>query len=181
MKKTTKKTNQSKRGLSNPAVVATLASTTAGQKAIKDTTVSISKAVKITVIATVVVGVAVVGYKMYKARFVKMLQNTNYPKPNISESEARLKADNVYNALYGAGANFNQVKAQLQGLNYNGFVLVYNAFGRRESATQKANPSNWLNIFRIGIKGMTLTEWLLDQFGSSKLNELRLLLPGNFI
>jgi len=133
---------------------------------------------KWTLIGGVVVIAGFTALYIYKHRFVKMLQNRNYDKPNISASEARLKADILYNAMVGFGANYEKVKAQLLGVNYNGFVLIYNAFGKRESSLQKLNPLN----FGIVSKGMTLTEWLLDQFKSSnRLADLRALLLSKFI
>jgi len=146
------------------------------------TSIAISKStqnvLKWTFIGGVIVVTGMVALYIYKHRFVKMLQNRNYDRPNISASEARLKADNLYNAMVGFGANYDKVKAQLLGVNYNRFVLIYNALGKRESSLQKLNPLN----FGIVSKGMTLTEWLLDQFKSSnRLADLRALLPGNFI
>lgn len=181
MKTTKTKTKTKPKGIGNPALttaVASLATTKAGDDAIKST----GKVVRWVLIGGVLVAVAAVGYKIYQARFVKMLQNINYPKPTISASVARIKADNLYNAMHGFGANLSTVKAQLLGLNYNDFVMVYNAFGRRETALQGVNPINLLNVFRIGIKGMTLTEWLLDQFkGTNNLADLRTILPKGVI
>ncbi len=165
-------------GMGNPATVAavsTLAKTKAGQDTISTT----FKVVKWGLIILAVGGVSYAGYKIYKGRFVKMAQSRNQPASNITASEARLKADNLYNAMYGFGANYDLVKAQLLGLNYNAFVMVYNAFGKRPSKGENLNP---LNIFSFGNNGMTLTEWLLDQFkSSSRLTDLRILLPGKFI
>jgi len=158
------------KSLNNP-IAATTISSVAGSKSIQNT-------IKWTFVAGVLIVVGLTAHYIYKHRFVKMLQNRNYDQPNISFSEARLKADNLYNAMVGFGANYEKVKAQLLGVNYNGFVLIYNAFGKRESGLQKINPLN----FGLVNKGMTLTEWLLDQFKSSnRLADLRALLPGKFI
>jgi len=155
------------KSLNNPIATATITSVA--------TSKTTQNVLKWTLISGVVLVVGFTALYIYKHRFVKMLQNRNYDKPNISASEARLKADNLYNAMVGFGANYEK---QLLGVNYNGFVLIYNAFGKRESSLQKLNPLN----FGIVSKGMTLTEWLLDQFKSNnRLADLRALLPGKFI
>jgi len=158
------------KSLNNPIATAAITSVASSK--------STQNVLKWTLIAGALVVVGFTAHYIYKHRFVKMLQNRNYDQPNISASEARLKADNLYNAMVGFGANYDKVKTQLLGVNYNGFVLIYNAFGKRESSLQKLNPLN----FSIVSKGMTLTEWLLDQFKSSnRLADLRALLPGKFI
>jgi len=158
------------KSLNNPIATRAIASVA--------TSKSTQNALKWTLIGGAVIVFGLTALYIYKNRFVKMSQNRNYDKPNISASEARLKADNLYNAMVGFGANYDKVKAQLLGVNYNGFVLIYNAFGKRDSAWQKLNPFN----FGLVSKGMTLTEWLLDQFKSSnRLADLRALLPGKFI
>ena len=171
------KTAQNK-GMGTPATavaVGSLATSKAGQDAISKT----GKIIKWGLIVGAVGLVGLAGLKIYKSRFVKMAQSRNHPIANITASEARLKADNLYNAMVGFGANYDMVKNQLLGVNYNGFVLIYNAFGKRQSSLQNWNP---LNAFSLINKGMTLTEWLTDQFKSSnRLADLRALLPGQFI
>lgn len=178
MKKSNSTKSKPTKGMGNPAAaaaVSSLAKTKAGQ----DTISTAAKVLKWGFIIAVVGGGFMVGRTIYKHRFVKMSQSRDQPAPNITASEARLKADNLYNAMVGFGANYEKVKAQLLGVNYNGFVLIYNAFGKRNSAVQNLNPFSGLSLVN---KGMTLTEWLLDQFKSSnRLADLRILLPGKFI
>lgn len=184
MSKSTKnktKTKSARRGIHSPAAtaVATLATTKAGHDTIVKTADGFTQIIKWTIIGTVVIGSAVVAYKIYKNRFVPMRQNLDAPRPTITASVARVKADSIYNAMFGPGANFSQVKNLLLGLNYNDFVLVYNAFGKRMSAVDKMNPSSW---FAIGNQGMTLTEWLIDQFkNGNQLADLRAILPNGII
>lgn len=167
-----KKTNN-KKGLRNPAVLA-VASSPAGQKVVSDisetqrkltdTGISLIPFVAKTVF---VVGVIYVGYRLYTDRFIKMGINTNYPGANITDGQASARANALHEAMKGIGANKAIVAANLQGLNYNGWVKVYNAFGNRKGI----NPFG---------SEMNLAEWINDEFSGTDLLELKLILPGVF-
>ncbi|WP_417350317.1 hypothetical protein [Flavobacterium alkalisoli] len=157
---------KTKKGLSNPAVLATVASSPAGQKAVTgaiDTTFTV---VKIVAVALVVGVGGYVAYNLYKNRFVSLATNPNYEPSNISEAVANAKADALYNAMYGWGADLETVLEALSGINYNAWVKVYNAFGKRKPT--------------IGSE-MTLTEWLNNQFTSQlDRSKISLLIPVAF-
>ena len=162
--------NQHK-GLSNPAVVAA-AQSPAGQKvlnnAINSQVAMAQKTMK--VIPYVLGGLAAVGvtyfaWRAWQNRFISLGQNNNLEPANVSDGQAKTKADAIYEAMYGVGANYGVVRANLVGLNYNGWVKVYNAFGKRKTLLQSE---------------MNLAEWLIDQFSNSKLEELRFLIGDVF-
>jgi len=167
-----------KQGLSNPAVLAA-ASSPAGQKAVGDvssiartnaeTTGKIAVAVVPFIVKVVIIGgIIYVGYRMYSKRFIKLAYNPSLDAANISDGQAQAKADAIYAALFGVGADFAMVAAQLAGLNYNGWVKLYNAYGQRMGANLLADKMN-------------LVEWLNDdQFSDDEMSQLRFILPGVF-
>jgi len=155
-------TNKNK-GLSNPAVLA-LASSPAGQKAVSGAIDTTLKVAKITAIVAVVGIGGYIAYRLYKNRFVSMATNSKYEKANITKDQAKAKAEALYQAMYGAGADLDIVLQTLAGLNYNGFVEVFNAFGKRSP------------LFG---SDMTLTQWLNDQFTSAyDRTQIEFILPG---
>lgn len=167
-----------KKGLNNPAVIAA-ASTPAGQKAITQTIDTANNAVSGTLsIVKGVLGIALfggIGYIAYTKifnGFNSVKEDSQYTPANVSTGVAQAKAEAIYKAMYGAGNGFNLVKSILQyvngeRINHNGFIRVYNAFGKRNG------------IIPFSTK-MTLTEWFTDQFSESELLELRLIINGFF-
>ncbi|ALM50311.1 hypothetical protein AMR72_16320 [Flavobacterium psychrophilum] len=167
------KTTTNKKGLRNPAVLA-VASSPAGQKVISDTSETTRKLadtsislIPFIVKTTIIVGGIYVAYRLYTDRFIKMGVNTSYPGANITDGQASARANAMYEAMKGIGANKDVVAMNLQGLNYNGWVKVYNAFGNRTGVIPFS-------------KEMNLAEWLNDQFSGTDLLELKLILPGVF-
>lgn len=67
--------------------------------------------------------------------------------------------------MYGPGDNFNKVATNLKGLNYNGYVRVYNAFGERRG---------------MDLKKQNLEEWLYDNFTESEIKQLKFLTNNAF-
>lgn len=160
------KENIQQKGLSNPAALA-LASSPAGQDAIAGavkSTVSIAK-ITLAVVATTAIGY--IAYSIYKNRFITLGTNPQLDPANVNTAQAKAKAEAIYQAMYGWGADVDVVAEQLAGLNYNGWVEVYNAFGKRRGSVP-------------GTSEMDLIEWLNDQFSGSKMETLRFILPGLF-
>lgn len=167
-----------KQGLNNPAL-AVAAATPAGQKAITRGIDTADKAVSGTYsIVKNVLGIAVfagVGYFAYTKifnGFTAVTEDSQYTPSNVSTGIAKAKAEAIYQAMYGAGSGFNMVKSILQyvsnqRINHNGFIRIYNAFGKRSGAIPFS-------------KKMTMTEWFADQFSESELLELRLIIPNFF-
>ena len=85
---------------------------------------------------TAVLGVA--GYAFYtlywKNRFKKMKYNPKAAPSNVPPAAALAKANALYAAMKGAGTNEKEIYKTLTGVNYNGFIAIYNAFGKRSGA-----------------------------------------------
>lgn len=153
-------------GLSNPAALALLSSPE-GQKMLANAQGAQSKLMaraflgfEILLIAG---GLVFAYHKIFG--FTKWNENKNYQPSNISTAQAKARADAIFSALYGVGANYSTVEHNLTGLNHNSFIRIYNEFGERRGATfVKKN----------------LIEWLQDQFNEDKLTQLRFLIKGFF-
>lgn len=162
-----------KQGLHNPAVLA-VASTKEGQNAIASTMQNANNTINVT--ASIVKGVLKtgfflgIGYFAYTKIFngFSSLSESKVKSPsNISSGMAKNKAEAIFSAMYGLGNGFKAVKQNLMGVNYNGFVRIYNAFGKRKGINPLSNK-------------MTLIEWFLDQFSPNELIELRFIIPHFF-
>ena len=85
---------------------------------------------------TAVLGVA--GYAFYtlywKNRFKKMKYNPKAAPSNVPPAAALAKANALYASMRGAGTNEKEIYKTLAGVNYNGFIAIYNAFGKRSGA-----------------------------------------------
>jgi hypothetical protein len=168
-----------KRGLNNPAVIAAAAASPAGQKAIEKGIETANNAVSGSLsIVKGVLGIAFfggVGYFAYTKifnGFTPEREDNRYTPSNVSTGVAKAKAEAIYQAMYGAGNGFNMVKSILQyvngeRINHNGFIRVYNAFGKRNGQIPFS-------------KEMTMTEWFIDQYSASELLELRLIIKDFF-
>lgn len=156
-----------KQALRNPAAIA-LASTPAGQKAIDSASKTSGQLASFGFFVGKVAFVGLVGWfaynKIFKG-FKKVVEDTRYKPSNITDTEAKARAEAVYTAMLGVGANFDTVLKNLSKLNYNGFIKVYNAFGSRRGAT---------------FSSMNLVEWLQDQFDEKKIARLRFQIQGFF-
>jgi hypothetical protein len=109
----------------------------------------------------------IIGFAYYKIAniFTKMKSDSRYRPSNINASEAKNRADALYTAMYGFGANFETVSQNLTGLNHNAYIEVYNAFGKKRAAN---------------FKDLNLTEWITDQFSGDDLSKLRFIINGFF-
>lgn len=115
----------------------------------------------------VLLGIGYYAINSFKKRFVKKDEVPRWGPANISDGQARSKADAIHKAMLGWGNGFEIVRENIAGLNYNGWVKVYNAFGNREDSI----PGN---------DDMNIVEWFIDQFDTQELNELRVLVSGAF-
>lgn len=162
-----------KKKLGNPAV-ATALSSEQGQKAIQTMSENQRAIVQQTastipfLIKTFVfVGLGVFVWYKFNNRFRSFSENSSYPASNVTDSQAKAKAEAIFASMYGLGANVNIVAQNLAGLNYNGFVKVYNAFGARKSAIPFSDKKNMI-------------QWFTDEFSESELEQLRFLVGRNF-
>jgi len=116
----------------------------------------------------VIVGIAAVIIYKYKNRFIKLDYARNYDPANITDAQAEAKAAAIYNAMGLFSNSFSTVKASVAGLNYNGFIKLYNAFGTHTG-----------RLLGFG-KEMDLIAWCSDQFDENQIAQLRFLLGGAF-
>ena len=129
-------------------------------------------------VGLILFGVAIVStagalyYNLYwKNRFRKMEYDPNQKPATISAGLAKSKADILFRAMHGIGANYNNVYNALKGMGHNNYVAIYNAFGKRTPATS----------FSFGNKNdMDLSQWLVDQFSGSELAALRAQVGSGF-
>ncbi len=157
--------------LSNPAVIAAIASSPQGQKAIGNSLQKVSGASveSLTIVKNVfLIGIfGFLGYKGYRKffdNFSKISQNTKYKPATITDATAFSKAESIYRAMYGAGNGYNSVKNNLINVGFNDFIKIYNAFGGRESAIPLSPKKN-------------LIEWINDEFSGQDLINLRFIRP----
>lgn len=149
------------KGLNNPAIIATALSSEQGQKTIKETKSAFALGAKVGVVL-LVLGIAY--YKIFKG-FQKIKEDPSYTPANISVTSAKARAEAIYTALLGFGANYATVENKLTGLNHNGFIRLYNEFGERRSSV---------------LSKMNLVEWLQDQLSEDDIVKLRFLIKGFF-
>lgn len=166
------KTTAKNKGLKNPA--AAIAASPAGERAIETSLQTSAETTRAGVSLAVwaikwalILGVGYYVIRSFQKRFVKAAYNPNLPAANVSDAVASAKANALYEAMYGASNDLQSVAAQLAGLNYNGWIKVYNAFGNRQPFNPFADEMN-------------LIEWISDQFGSDtdEIAQLRMILPG---
>lgn len=80
-----------------------------------------------------VCGVFYYAWSRYNKRFVEWDYRTfSPPAPaNISYAEAESRADAIEKSAGWFGGDFETLQRNLAGLNYNGYVRLHNAFGKR--------------------------------------------------
>lgn len=148
-----------KNGLSNPALLAL--STPQGQQALANVGKVQSKAIDLGFSILKIGLVCLGGYLVYRKitnAFQKRSQNNGYRPANISVAMAKVRAENLYKAMFGVANDFNAIIQNLSGLNFNGYNRVYNEFGERRGAD---------------LKKQNLTEWLYDQCNATQLAQLK--------
>lgn len=114
----------------------------------------------------VYLGLGYYAYQKFTNRFIKRKENTSYPPANVSMGQAQARADAIYSSIDLFSNDFDNVARQLTGLNYNGFVRVYNAFGTRRGTLLGGQ--------------LNLEEWCYNQFTSYQVQQLSFLLGGAF-
>ena len=114
----------------------------------------------------VVCGIGYYIYYRFTTRFIKLKENANYPVANVSQAQAKSRADTIVGAIGWFSNSFNTVADQLAGLNYNGFIRVYNEF-KHQRGTLLAGELN-------------LIEFLQNQFDKQELAQLSSLQNGAF-
>lgn len=116
---------------------------------------------------TVLLGIGYVAYRAWTIRFVPMKENKNYAVSNVTSAQASSRADAIYNSTGLFSDDFNAVAQALAGLNYNGFVKVYNAFGSRGKIMFVTSGDNMI-------------EFIKSKFSDYEVQQLSMLLNGVF-
>ncbi len=114
----------------------------------------------------VVVGIGYYAYEKFVNRFQELKYNSNYPPANISDAQAETRAAGIYSSITLFGNSVQNVAANLKDVNYNGFVKIYNAFGKHTGTLLGGE--------------LNLVEWLNNQFDTEQMAQLRFLVPGLF-
>jgi hypothetical protein len=110
-----------------------------------------------------------VGYLIvnkYNNRFKSLKYNSSYPDANITSAQAETRASAIYSSIGWFSNSFESVSQNLAGLNYNGFVKLYNAFGHHTGTLLGGD--------------LDLIGWIKDQFSDDEVAQLRNLLGGQF-
>jgi hypothetical protein len=115
---------------------------------------------------TIVIGGLYLLYRSYTNRFVKLKENSNYPLANVTVAQAKNRADAIGASIGWVSNDFDQVSQNLAGLNYNGFIRVYNEFGHQTGTLLGGD--------------LNLIEWIKNQFSEYEVSQLSTLLNGAF-
>lgn len=114
----------------------------------------------------VVCGIGYYAYKKFTNRFIKLKENGKFPVSNVTDSQAKTRADAIASSIGWFTNSFDGVADSLQGLNYNGFVRVYNAFGHQTGTLFGGD--------------LNLIEWIKNQFDDYEIAQLSSLQNGVF-
>lgn len=119
----------------------------------------------------VVVGIGWYIVNRYQNRFVKLKENSSYPPANVTQAQAKSRADAIISAKtlfveFEFGDQYQATANALAGLNYNGFVRVYNEFGHQTGVLFSGD--------------LNLIEYILDQFNAYEVANLSSLQNGAF-
>lgn len=114
----------------------------------------------------VVCGIGYYVYYRFTNRFISLKENTKLQNSNVTLAQAKSRADSIKSSISWTGNDFNNVADNLQGLNYNGFIRVYNAFGEQTGTLLGGD--------------LNLIEWIQNQFTPYEVEQLSSLLNGAF-
>lgn len=154
--------------LNNPAAAALIASPQ-GQNAAAAAIQAQTKAIDLafTLFKYALVGTGIyLAYNAITNRFKKMDYYPQYPVSNISEGQAKGKADAIESSDGFFKNSFDVVVDQFTGVNMNGLVEIYNAFGHRKGIVFGGN--------------LDLKEWLRDKYSTNQVTQLDFLTGGKF-
>lgn len=155
------------KGLNNPALA--LMTSDVGKQAIANAKENQSKLIDIgfwLLKAGVLAGGAYFLYRKIIPNFKKITEDRNLPKSNISDIQAKNRAESIFTGMRGAGSGFDNTVNNLRGINHNGFIKIFNAFGERSG--------------QFGFSKMNMIEWFQDQYSNTQLSKLRFIISGFF-
>lgn len=121
------------------------------------------------------VGIAIVGYKIYKRLTDdgNLSQNNNFEKSRLTGSQIQAKVTALFDAMDRPGTDEIAIMRALEGLTYNEFVQVSDAFGRRSYAISGYSPLPF-------VSELTLLEWLMKELDTETIQQLKKILPDTF-
>lgn len=114
----------------------------------------------------IVCGIGYYIYYKWSNSFDKKKYNSNYDPANISDAQAEARAASIAESIKLFSNDFDNVERNLQGLNYNGFIKVYNAFGKQTGTLLGGE--------------LDLIEWIRNQFSDYQILRLSALQNGAF-
>lgn len=106
------------------------------------------------------------GIRAFMNRFKKKDEIAEFGPANITYGQAKSRADAIYGSISTFSNDFDTVSKNIAGLNYNGFIRVYNAFGQKKGTLLGGD--------------LNLEEWCSNQFSSYQMQQLSFLLGGAF-
>lgn len=140
-------------------------------KAIETTANIVEETIPFLIKGIFIIGIGLYAFGRFKNRFVSLKEKSNYPKANVTDAQAKGRADAIIEAKslfaeFEFGAQYNATADALAGLNYNGFVKVYNAFGHQTGVLFSGD--------------LNLIEYIYDQFSPNEIVYLSALQNGAF-
>lgn len=121
----------------------------------------------------------IAAYKLYKAFFPGEEKlpdlDVDYTQPisTISDAQAQLIAERLYNAMSGTGTDEDEIFDALSGLTVNDFVKVYDKFGMRQYSLFWGNVGDPLTSGKHH-----LITWLTNELNTDEINQLKAMIPG---
>lgn len=122
---------------------------------------------------TIIIG----GYSVYKLFFANTDPDIDFDEnensPVIDMVTAKTKAEQLFNAMRHPGTDEDTIYDVLSGVNFNDFVMISNAFGKRYYDKFLGVDGGWpLN------DKLSLHEWLLQELSNGELQDLESYMPN---
>ena len=114
----------------------------------------------------VVGGVGFFAYYKFTHQFVKRKEIAKFGQANVTQAQAEARAAAIAASNGWLSDDYEMVASNLAGLNYNGFVRVYNAFG--------STTNYWFGA------DLDMIEWLYSKYSAYEMEQLSMLLNGAF-
>lgn len=119
-------------------------------------------------------GIAYVGYKFLKKdEPPKLDTNKDYPPSTLNQVQALAIADRLYAAMVISGTDEAAILKALSGLNYNDFIKVYDAFGRRQYSKFWGNEGDPLTSDKHH-----LITWLTNELEPADIKQIEKIIPN---
>lgn len=148
-----KASSPSRAGLGNPLVTAAVVTQTAS-------------VIPFIIKTLILCGIGYFAYLKFTNRFVSKKYNSKLPAANISDMQAEARANSIAESIKLFSNDYDNVERNIAGLNYNGFVKLYNAFGKQTGTLLGGE--------------LDLIEWIRNQFKDYQILKLSALQNGAF-